>query len=113
MPNCSVADCGNWRRKKTHLSEVIYHNYPKDNDLAKVWLSKTKRADKFNIKNATICSQHFLTNDYQRDLRVELLGEKLKPGAIPSIFINRLEETRLNNSTVGRAERLMVRKKVK
>ncbi len=51
-----------------------------------------KRADKlFNPAQARVCSEHFVPDDYERDLRHELMGTpfrrrgSLKKDAIPSV----------------------------
>lgn len=90
MPNCSVAVCKNYNRK-TKGKDVIYHSFPKDPILRKKWIRACKRGDKINVKNATICSEHFLNEDYVHDLQAELLNlppkRRLKPDAIPSVHI--------------------------
>jgi hypothetical protein len=39
---------------------------------------KTKRADKFNPKSSHICSEHFNADDFERNLKAELLNLKVK-----------------------------------
>lgn len=83
--NCAVADCSNYGRKTTG---IIYHSFPKSLELQKEWVSRCKRADEVNVKNARVCSSHFLPEQYERDLKSELLGipqkKKLLANAIPS-----------------------------
>ncbi|KAJ8879411.1 hypothetical protein PR048_020019 [Dryococelus australis] len=51
-------------------------------------VSRCKRADKVNVNNVRVCSVHFVPEDYELDLRNELLGlpirKKLLTNAIPS-----------------------------
>jgi hypothetical protein len=59
--------------------------------MAEKWAVACKRKDKINHDNARICSAHFLTEDYVRDMCGELTGhfsrKRLKPTAIPSIHL--------------------------
>lgn len=85
--NCAVAPCKNTGRNN---SEVIYHTFPKDKQIQNEWIARCKRKDKINVRNARVCSAHFLPEDYERDLKNELLGlplKKLRTGAIPSQHI--------------------------
>ena len=63
---------------------VSYHNFPKDPKLQKVWLTACRRKDLVSVKNAFVCAQHFRPDDFERDLRNELLKLPLrgllKPG---------------------------------
>ena len=89
-----MADCRSSKKTKTERgSALVYHRFPRDKNLRKVWITKCRRADVFNVNNATICSDHFLPDDYTRDLRNELLQlptrKRLKNSAVPSIFPSR------------------------
>lgn len=87
MPCCAVAGCTNNsdNAKKLKLS---FHVFPKDKNLHKQWQHFCKRKDEFNTKTARICSEHFLENNYERDLKSELLGlpprRKLKESSVPT-----------------------------
>ena len=63
---------------------VSYHKFPKDPKLQKVWLTACRRKDLVSVKNAFVCAQHFRPDDFERDLRNELLNLPLrgllKPG---------------------------------
>ncbi|XP_049796968.1 uncharacterized protein LOC126213321 isoform X1 [Schistocerca nitens] len=86
--NCALAHCTNTARTTTH---VIYHVFPKDEHLQREWIVRCKREDKVNVKTARACSAHFRPEDYERDMRNELLGlpsrKKLLRTAIPCINI--------------------------
>lgn len=90
---CAVATCKNYWRKTKDTEHVIYHRFPNNKEIAKIWLFKCKRADTVNIVNARVCSVHFDNEDYLRDLQHELLGlpprkkRRLKPDAVPHLFL--------------------------
>ncbi|XP_067143078.1 THAP domain-containing protein 2-like [Centruroides vittatus] len=88
MPNCCVAVCENYNQK-TKGSNVIYHSFPKHPTLRSKWIHACKREDKVNVENATVCSAHFLKDDYERNLKAEILNipsrRRLKPDAVPSL----------------------------
>lgn len=45
---------------------MLFFTFPKPADLQKVWIDFTKRTDPFGIKDARICSDHFLpAHDYK------------------------------------------------
>ncbi|XP_067013892.2 uncharacterized protein [Anabrus simplex] len=85
---CAVAQCRNYGFKSTG---VMYHRFPRNDELKCLWISRCKRTNKFNTDNSRICSVHFLPTDYLRDLKNELLGlptkKILRPDAVPSQFI--------------------------
>ena len=81
---CAVAIC-----PSPKSSSIVYHRFPKNKDLIKKWIVACKREDKINPKTASICSEHFLPGDYDRDLQNELLGlpirKLLKKEAVPTV----------------------------
>lgn len=90
MPVCCVVGCHN-----KSSDAVSFHRFPKDDGLAKQWVSAVKRDNlppDFRLKSL-VCSAHFTEDDKQRDLRAELLGTTprnlLIEGAVPSIFPHR------------------------
>ena len=68
---CGVATCPNPKG-------LTYHRFPKEEKSSKIWKSLCKRRDEFNVKNARICQLHFRDEDYERDLRNELLHQPLR-----------------------------------
>ena len=79
---CAVAVCNSPK------GNVFYHRFPKDEALRSRWLAACRRADTFDWRTTRVCSQHFEDEDYETDLRNELLNlplrKILKPGAVPS-----------------------------
>ncbi len=104
MPHCAVAICKS-------LGGVSYHRFPKDPKLRKVWVKSCKRKDDFNVDKARVCESHFLSSDFERDLKNELLNlptrKILKKSAFPSI--NLLTNENKRPATSDREERLSKR----
>lgn len=91
MSVCAIATCKN-THKNSKGKNVIFHVFPKgNNELCKEWLQKCHRNDPVNVKNARICSEHFMEEDYEDDMKNRLLGlpirKFLKPFATPRINI--------------------------
>jgi hypothetical protein len=97
---CAVAVCPS-------PADVSYHRFPKDQKLRKVWTQCCKRDDPFNEDKSFICGNHFLLEDFERDLKNELLNKPLrkvlKSGAIPST--NLKPEKRERSASSDRAQR--------
>lgn len=89
---CSVRGCG--KRNQAKANGVVIHRFPeKDLELCSKWLAAIGRDENKTEKkyaSLRVCSQHFTPDDYERDLKAELLGcppkKILKKTAIPSIF---------------------------
>ncbi|CAL8075655.1 unnamed protein product [Orchesella dallaii] len=92
MPSCAVATCKNTSRtKKSALpNRPRFHKFRKGL-LGQRWKYLCKRNDKFNLDNAVVCSDHFIEDNYERNLKAELLGiavsRKLKDDAEPSLYM--------------------------
>ncbi|KAG8265533.1 hypothetical protein J6590_092715 [Homalodisca vitripennis] len=84
---CTVAVCNN-SHAKTKEKGVVYFNFPKDPEIRSRWVYLCKRAGKWNPDSCSVCSDHFLLEDYERDLKSELLNlprkKKLKQSVVPS-----------------------------
>ena len=80
---CAVAIC-----KSPNGPGILYHAFPKDPELRVQWIQACMRKDPINPVHAEICSNHFVEDDYDRDLKYELLGlpkrKRLKKDAVPS-----------------------------
>lgn len=107
---CAVFGCNvDNKCKKSFTPGTRFFPFPKDKDkLQAVWKHVCKREDKFNIKNARVCSKHFSDDDYERNLKHELLGytpknyRTLKKNAVPS---KNLPNMLRQKGTSGRVER--------
>lgn len=79
---CAVATCPNPYGES-------YHRFPKKSELRSKWIQACRRADKLNPDTAKICGRHFQADDFQRDMRNELLGlpqqRRLKIDVVPSM----------------------------
>lgn len=103
MPStCAIATCTN-RSDKTQ--NIIYHQFPKKSDIRKKWIISCKRADNsFNAENSRICSVHFQTSDYVRNLKAELLGyvpakRTLHENAVPTLNLTKTSAVNCNEET--------------
>ncbi|XP_060522362.1 THAP domain-containing protein 2-like [Cylas formicarius] len=83
---CAVYNCNNSYKKR--LPGITFHRFPKSIVMRKKWVHLCSRNANSNIANGIICSEHFLPEDFKRDLRNELLGlplkKRLKEHAVPS-----------------------------
>ena len=91
---CAVASCDLWygNKSKTKKAGTSYFTFPKDKQLAGIWVSRCKRAESFNTSTSYICSEHFSTEDYCPSYlsKVKLMPEVnhlplLKGDAVPSM----------------------------
>ena len=69
--SCAVASCPS-------PSGVSYHMFPKDQKLQKLWVDACKRNDFVNVRTASICRNHFIDEDFDRDFRNEMLKLPLR-----------------------------------
>ena len=93
MVYCLVPGCNSGSARYKQDPHVMVHAVPKDEVMAAKWIRASKRADVLNLKGY-VCSRHFTTDDYERDLKFELLNpgvesfknknRRLKATAIPS-----------------------------
>jgi len=96
---CAVAGCGNSLQKTKVNSEskrVRYHRFPTDLQFRQEWATKCQRDGKWDPASCHVCSEHFTEDDYQHDLKAELLNLPkkfiLKKDAVPSINLKKGEE---------------------
>ena len=69
------------------MNNISFFRFPKNKDFCCIWLVKCARKDKINI-TARLCSLHFTEDQFERNLRNELLNREiiqkiLKNDAIP------------------------------
>ena len=88
---CVAYGCKNWDKDRKRRS-VSFHRFPKDPRLRNRWVAalKLKNLPEHFGDAGYVCSDHFLAEDFKRDLQAELLGgrthHQLKDGAVPSVF---------------------------
>ncbi|KAL1516529.1 hypothetical protein ABEB36_000436 [Hypothenemus hampei] len=94
MPGCRCAVTkGNNSLEVTRRlnRNVLYHRFPKNENVFALWVQRCRRTDKWNPQNSRVCSEHFTPDDYERDLKSELLSlpekKHLKASAIPSLLL--------------------------
>lgn len=83
---CTVAVCNN-SHSKIRDNGISYFNFPKDTELRKKWVHLCRRGGKWNPDSCSVCSEHFLPEDSERDLKSKCINlpitKKLKPTAVP------------------------------
>lgn len=94
MKYCAVTICNN--RQGKNRGDVSFHRFPASETLRKVWLLRCGRDENFDCAQGRVCSVHFAEEDFERDLRGELLGEplkkRLKPEVIPHLNVVRVKQ---------------------
>ncbi|XP_062512513.1 THAP domain-containing protein 5-like [Corticium candelabrum] len=89
MVYCIAYGCNN--KDKDRQRGVRFYRLPLKNEpLLKEWLSKLRLKDPPLSQNSRVCTEHFHSDCFERDLQAELLGTKqrvcLKPNAVPTLF---------------------------
>lgn len=73
---CAVAMCKNSLKTTENVS---FHRFPINKPkVLKTWVAKCGRGDKWNPNTSHICSVHFAEQDFEIDLRHQLMGTKQK-----------------------------------
>lgn len=108
MPWCVVIGCrNNMKATKRAGKDVSYHIFPKNPQRRTAWIKSLNRPFKFNADSSYVCSEHFITDDFEcYSLKEELLNIKvkrqLKKTAVPSINIPKISgEEQLKGSVVN------------
>lgn len=88
---CAVFSCNPDNQSKKKPTEVVkFLSFPKNKELAKMWVYATGRTDKFNVKNGCVCSRHFSECDFKDNLQHRLLNYSparyrgIKDDAVPN-----------------------------
>ena len=87
MPRiCAVALCENLQGTQ----DISFHSFPKGKKLRSIWKERCSRKDRFlNPKTAVICSEHFRPEDFERNIRSQLMPGQykkvLKEDALPTL----------------------------
>ncbi|KAF0703614.1 THAP domain-containing protein 4-like, partial [Aphis craccivora] len=109
--SCAIANCNCYsgRIKKDGRTDVSFHRFLKDPVLQNLWVQKCKRGDIWNPNTSYVCSEHFNSDDFLRDLKAELLGEKsvrrLKPNVVPTVNLPNCLSTE-TSTAIGRRSRM-------
>lgn len=94
MVRCAVLGCNsdnNYRYSDGKGGTISFFRFPRENKKFRdIWIAKCGRKRKFNVNTSRVCSMHFRKQDYERNLRAELLDIKnprrfLKKDAVPSL----------------------------
>ncbi|XP_055372764.1 uncharacterized protein LOC129606452 [Condylostylus longicornis] len=120
MVICAVFNCNSNSDKKlkrnmndSSFKQTKFFRFPKNKEIAKIWIQKCGRKDKFNIQSSYICSKHFVQEHYRRNLQHELLNyspknsKKLKDDAVPQKICALQFKYRLKNYLLGRNESII------
>ena len=80
--------CINHSSKTCNIS---YHHIPGDEGLRKAWLARIRRDNLPPLQNCYVCSEHFIHDCFQVDLKAQLMLElkvkrRLKHDEIPLFF---------------------------
>jgi len=108
MPSCAIAKCSS-NENNCKEKGITFHRIPKDKGLRKAWVHACKRADKFNVDSVKVCSLHFVDDDFERDLKSELLNLKpvkqLKFGVIPHFNIPTVKNKSVDSERTARIKK--------
>lgn len=102
---CSVSACKiTTDHVKTLGIQVSFFSFPRDEETCKQWILKCNRKAAINVKNARVCSLHFAPEDFERDLKSELLNLprklKIKRGSVPSLKLDLSSVEKCCNSKI-------------
>lgn len=92
MPHCQVAAC---RNNSARTTGINFFCFPKAPDIRSQWIHLCDRGEKKWTPRANdrVCSVHFQADDFERDLKAELMRTpaktKLKKSAVPSRYLSR------------------------
>ena len=119
MPFCAAPFCSN-RSPRDSKRGISFHRLPlSKSKIAKKWLVKLGRDEKFLPKRAQIfvCSEHFTDDCFEVDHRHSLLGgathkRKKKPDAVPTIFKKSYSVTHVKRNASERRHKNKERREV-
>ncbi|KAM9777908.1 zinc finger MYM-type protein 4-like [Neosynchiropus ocellatus] len=80
--HCCVPQCTASSRFNSFLS---FHKFPKDPELKKIWVIKTRRDTKPSTKHGRVCSLHFPSGDVT-EAQSPGGRRRLRQGAVPLLF---------------------------
>ena len=109
MPYCSAFGCTNGEKSGKH-----FYRFPKETPCRREWIRRVSRKDWKPTQTSVLCSDHFSPDSFVYDQKLlETLGfsfgqQRLKPGAIPSIFSHRLPQQERRSEAVNKRRRIEV-----
>nr|XP_022908184.1 uncharacterized protein LOC111419587 [Onthophagus taurus] len=96
-PHCAMKNCtSKYDACRKEGLEISFFRFPKNKNVCERWLAKCKLGTDPNT--ARICSLHFVKDDFERDLRSELLGSKPKKTLKKFSFPSLRSESKLQDS---------------
>ena len=109
MVNCCVPGCTNYSAKTSKTADISYHKFPSDKQRRKTWLERIRRSNMPPMQYSYVCSDHFLPNCFEVNIRLQITGQKckrrLKEDAVPSEFDYGREAKKPRLSSESRLER--------
>ena len=93
MPQCCVFGCTNTSGETCDpIRKISHHQFPRELNLRRAWITKINRKDWTPTKNSVVCSHHFNDEDFEIDMYAKIMDtesrcRRLKKGAIPSLFL--------------------------
>ncbi|XP_076038239.1 uncharacterized protein LOC143023557 [Oratosquilla oratoria] len=106
MANCAIKGCGSNQRE--NKPNVHFHRFPANKKVCERWIELCGNKNTINVQNARLCSLHFGSPDYKRQLKYELLDlpvpkrlKVLKYDALPTRRIPKLEDDPDNATAVS------------
>nr|XP_017021175.1 52 kDa repressor of the inhibitor of the protein kinase [Drosophila kikkawai] len=103
---CAVNNCGN-NNRHSNKSKWRFFHFPREPTLLKKWVDFCER-DNINPETACICNEHFVAEDFERNMQYELgftrkNPTKLRPGSYPTCkgprkLSNKITKGSINNS---------------
>ncbi|XP_045504401.1 THAP domain-containing protein 1-like isoform X2 [Colias croceus] len=102
MTCCSVLECKNEsKRKNISNGGISYHRFPKEANIKEKWINATGRVNWMPTKFNTICSAHFLNDDF-------LISNKghryIKPTAVPRLKIMHYDPQNITCATSSKQD---------
>ncbi|CAG9812964.1 unnamed protein product [Phaedon cochleariae] len=96
---------------KTAGAGIIFHRFPGFVTIRQEWITRCSSKTTFNPDSSRMCSCYFTIEDYERDLKNELLGSPLKrilkKTAIPILELAEIQENYDAGQTQDHSEKLL------
>ena len=82
---CAINQCS---KRFTAGSYRTFHSFPQNNELLRKWILAMNQKGFVPTKNSVLCSKHFLPSDYLDPPGYGNFKPRLKPSAVPSVFLD-------------------------